>query len=158
MEFVTLPELSTPVSRVGLGGCPLGGHGWGPVDQRDLENAIRAAVGGGVNFFDTADIYGLGQSEQILSEVLGKAALTQQAAGQARDAANSWGHFLVYIRQLVSAKTELPESWLTQQEILAETITQWNEERWQKFPPEILKELPNAWPHAAETYQAAKAE
>ncbi|MCP5488462.1 MAG: hypothetical protein H7A43_07410 [Verrucomicrobia bacterium] len=95
---------------------------------------------------------------QFPVEVLGKAALTQQAAGQARDAANSWGHFLVYIRQLVSAKTELPESWLTQQEILAETITQWNEERWQKFPPEILKELPNAWPHAAETYQAAKAE
>ncbi|MEZ5942036.1 MAG: aldo/keto reductase [Planctomycetaceae bacterium] len=71
MEYVKLPEVASPVSRVGLGGCPLGGHGWGEVDDRNSVEAVRRAVDGGVNLFDTADIYGLGHSEQILSEALG---------------------------------------------------------------------------------------
>jgi len=71
MEFVNLPEFDIPVSRLGLGGCPLGGHGWGPVDDQELRDSIQTALDGGVNFFDTADIYGLGQSEEILSQSLG---------------------------------------------------------------------------------------
>jgi aryl-alcohol dehydrogenase-like predicted oxidoreductase len=71
MEFVTLPELETPVSRVALGGCPLGGHGWGHVDDADSIAAVRCAAEAGVNFFDTADVYGLGHSEELLAEALG---------------------------------------------------------------------------------------
>ena len=73
MEYQELPELDLPVSRLGLGGCPLGGHGWGPVDESQLRAAVRRALEAGVNLFDTADIYGLGQSEYLLSEALGKA-------------------------------------------------------------------------------------
>jgi len=60
------------VSSVGMGGCPLGGHGWGEVDDQNSIKAIHAALDLGVNFFDTADIYGLGHSEEVLAKALGE--------------------------------------------------------------------------------------
>jgi aryl-alcohol dehydrogenase-like predicted oxidoreductase len=60
------------VSRIGLGGCPLGGHGWGAdFDRGEAIQAVRAALERGVDFFDTADVYGLGRSEELLAEALG---------------------------------------------------------------------------------------
>jgi myo-inositol catabolism protein IolS len=56
---------------VAMGGCPIGGHGWGHVDDAESVAAVRRAVELGVNFFDTADVYGLGHSEQILAQALG---------------------------------------------------------------------------------------
>lgn len=70
IESIRLPELAEPVSRIALGGCPLGGHGWGAVDDTESVAAVRAAVDAGVTFFDTADIYGLGHSEELLSHAL----------------------------------------------------------------------------------------
>ena len=58
------------VSRLCMGGCPMGGHGWGIVQEKDLIDAVHAALDQGLNFFDTADTYGLGQSERTLSRGL----------------------------------------------------------------------------------------
>lgn len=71
MQTVPLPHSDLCVTRVGLGGCPLGGHGWGPVEHDRLVEAVHTALDHGVNHFDTADIYGLGASEQLLAEALG---------------------------------------------------------------------------------------
>lgn len=49
----------------------MGGYGWGDVQEKDLLNAIAAAIDNGINFFDTADTYGLGQSEITLAKGLG---------------------------------------------------------------------------------------
>lgn len=68
MEYVCLGDRK--VSRFGFGGCPLGGHGWGEIDERNLVEAINSAFDAGVTFFDTADVYGLGRSEELLGEVL----------------------------------------------------------------------------------------
>jgi len=46
-------------------------HGWGEVDVAEIKRAILGAHELGVNFFDTADCYGLGQSETLLGEALG---------------------------------------------------------------------------------------
>lgn len=54
-----------------MGGCPMGGYGWGSVREDELLAAIHAALDVGVNFFDTADTYGLGQSERTLAKGLG---------------------------------------------------------------------------------------
>lgn len=70
VESIRLPELAEPVSRIALGGCPLGKHGWGAVDDTESVAAVRAAVDAGVTFFDTADVYGLGHSEELLSRAL----------------------------------------------------------------------------------------
>lgn len=59
------------VSKICFGCEPLGGADWGKVDIGDISSAIDRALELGVNFFDTADVYGLGLSETRLSEILG---------------------------------------------------------------------------------------
>lgn len=71
MEYITLKNSDLRVSRVCMGGCPMGGHGWGIVQEQELVNAVHAALERGINFFDTADTYGLGQSERTLGRALG---------------------------------------------------------------------------------------
>lgn len=60
MEYITLKNSDLRVSRLCMGGCPMGGHGWGIVQEKDLIDAVHTALDQGVNFFDTADTYGLG--------------------------------------------------------------------------------------------------
>ena len=70
METIRLKGIDLPVSRLCTGGCPAGEYGWGNVDHQQIEGAIRRAFELGVNFFDTADAYGLGKSELNMGEVL----------------------------------------------------------------------------------------
>ncbi|MBV1877787.1 MAG: aldo/keto reductase [Pseudomonadales bacterium] len=54
-------------------GCePLGGTDWGTYDIKETRDAIAFAYGEGLNVFDTADIYGLGDSERELKKALGQ--------------------------------------------------------------------------------------
>lgn len=71
MEYITIKNSDLKVSRVCMGGCPMGGYGWGETQESELIGAVHAAVDGGINFFDTADTYGLGQSELTLGKALG---------------------------------------------------------------------------------------
>lgn len=71
MQFITINETDLMVSRIGLGGWSWGGSGWGRVDEGEVRRAIAASVDEGVNLFDTADVYGFGRSERVLSEGLG---------------------------------------------------------------------------------------
>lgn len=71
MEYITLKNSDLNVSRLCMGGCPMGGYGWGDVQDKELIDAIHAALDGGINFFDTADTYGLGHSEKVLAKGLG---------------------------------------------------------------------------------------
>lgn len=72
MEYKRLGLTDLGVSRVGFGGWAIGGHGWGTVEDYDSIRAIRKAYDLGVNFYDTADIYGFGHSEEILCKALGE--------------------------------------------------------------------------------------
>lgn len=71
MEYITLKNSDLKVSRICMGGCPMGGYGWGKVEENELISAVRASLDNGVNFFDTAETYGLGQSEITLGKALG---------------------------------------------------------------------------------------
>ena len=71
MEYITLRNSDLKVSRLCMGGCPMGGYGWGDVQEKELIDAVHAAIDNGINFFDTADTYGLGQSEKTLAKGLG---------------------------------------------------------------------------------------
>lgn len=71
MEYITLKNSVLRVSRLCMGGCPMGGYGWGIVEEQELIDAVHAALDRGINFFDTADTYGLGQSERTLGKALG---------------------------------------------------------------------------------------
>ncbi len=67
------------VSEIGFGAWAIGGGamigntaiGWGDADDEVSVTAIHAALDAGINFFDTADIYGLGHSEELLGKIIG---------------------------------------------------------------------------------------
>lgn len=71
MEYITLKNTDLTVSRLCMGGCPMGQYGWGDVQEQELLDAVNAAVDHGITFFDTADTYGLGKSEENLAKALG---------------------------------------------------------------------------------------
>lgn len=58
------------VSEVGIGLWAVSASEWGPADDEDSLDAIEAALGLGVNFFDTADVYGAGHSEELLGKAM----------------------------------------------------------------------------------------
>jgi aryl-alcohol dehydrogenase-like predicted oxidoreductase len=70
IESIYIPALNKIVSRLGFGCCPMGEHGWGITDEKELIEAVHTALDYGINFFDTADIYGIGVSEKVLSKAL----------------------------------------------------------------------------------------
>ncbi|MRJ76538.1 aldo/keto reductase [Aeromicrobium sp. SMF47] len=69
METRTLGRTGRDVSVVGLGTWQLGAD-WGDVDHDEALAVLDAAVEEGVTFFDTADVYGDGRSEQLIGEYL----------------------------------------------------------------------------------------
>ena len=71
MQKIQIKKTDLTVSALCMGGCPLGGYGWGDTVRQDLIDAVRCAIENGINFFDTADTYGLGESERTLAEALG---------------------------------------------------------------------------------------
>jgi aryl-alcohol dehydrogenase-like predicted oxidoreductase len=70
-EYSALVGSELRLSRVGFGCWAVGGHGYGVVDDGESISAIQQALSSGINFFDTADIYGFGHSEEVLSKGLG---------------------------------------------------------------------------------------
>lgn len=69
MEQRVLGRTGRSVSVIGLGTWQLGAD-WGEVSTADAHAVLDAAVDAGVNFFDTADVYGDGRSEQVIGEYL----------------------------------------------------------------------------------------
>lgn len=74
----TLGRSGIEVSAMGLGCWAIGGPfsegdtplGWGEVDDDESVRAIHAALDRGINFFDTANVYGAGHSERVLARAL----------------------------------------------------------------------------------------
>jgi len=80
MQYRQFGNTDMQVSEIGFGAWAIGGGamignvsiGWGDVDDRVSEQALKRAVDAGINFFDTADIYGLGHSEEMIGKFIGK--------------------------------------------------------------------------------------
>ena len=60
MEYITLKNSNLKVSRFQMGGCPMGGYGWGDTNEQDFLNAINLAIENGVTMI----------SEQKFAEML----------------------------------------------------------------------------------------
>ena len=68
MEYRELGRTGFRVSTISFGAWAIGGT-WGSVSDHDSMAALHRALDGGVNFFDTADVYGDGRSEQLLARL-----------------------------------------------------------------------------------------
>ena len=68
MNYRRLGNTELNVSEISFGTWAIGGS-WGNVSDDESKKALDYAIGEGVNFFDTADVYGAGHSEELLAEV-----------------------------------------------------------------------------------------
>jgi aryl-alcohol dehydrogenase-like predicted oxidoreductase len=68
MEYRALGRTGWKISASSFGAWAIGGT-WGPVDDAESMAALHQAVDLGVNFFDTADVYGDGRSERLLRQL-----------------------------------------------------------------------------------------
>jgi aryl-alcohol dehydrogenase-like predicted oxidoreductase len=95
MRYRQFGNTDLNVSEIGFGAWAIGGNamagntpiGWGPADDATSKKAIHAALDAGINFFDTADVYGLGHSEELLGNVLekGEAIIATKVGNVVRD-------------------------------------------------------------------------
>lgn len=70
MQRRSLGSSGFEISTIGLGTWAIGGHMWGGQDDAQSVEAIHAAVDHGVNWIDTAPIYGSGHSERVVGSAL----------------------------------------------------------------------------------------
>ena len=68
MNYRELGRTGWKVSTISFGAWAIGGA-WGPVDDEASMAALHRALDGGVNFFDTADVYGDGHSERLIARL-----------------------------------------------------------------------------------------
>jgi len=70
MKYKKLGLKGPKISTVGFGAWGISGRDWGKTDDKKSIKAIHAALDAGVNFIDTADVYGFGHSEELIRKVL----------------------------------------------------------------------------------------
>jgi aryl-alcohol dehydrogenase-like predicted oxidoreductase len=68
MNYRELGRTGWKISEISFGAWAIGGA-WGSVDDVESMAALRAAIDCGVNFIDTADVYGMGRSERLIAEL-----------------------------------------------------------------------------------------
>jgi aryl-alcohol dehydrogenase-like predicted oxidoreductase len=69
MEYRTLGRTGWKISPISFGSWGIGGTDWGNTDDKTSLEALNKAIDLGVNFIDTADVYGDGHSEQLIAQV-----------------------------------------------------------------------------------------
>jgi aryl-alcohol dehydrogenase-like predicted oxidoreductase len=71
VQKIKLKKTDLEISRIGLGTNAVGGHNlYSALDEEQGRALVREALSQGITFFDTADAYGLGRSEELLGEEL----------------------------------------------------------------------------------------
>jgi aryl-alcohol dehydrogenase-like predicted oxidoreductase len=103
MEYRQLGRTDMKVSAISFGAWAIGGT-WGPVQDEESMKALHSAVDAGVNFVDTADVYGDGRSERLVARLrrerkgetilvatkAGRRLPEQTPEGYSRENLNSW--------------------------------------------------------------------
>ncbi|HEY5003548.1 MAG TPA: aldo/keto reductase [Ktedonobacteraceae bacterium] len=69
MQYRALGRTGWNASEMGFGSWAIGGDAWGTTDDKEAIAALHKAIELGVNFIDTADVYGNGHSEQLVAQV-----------------------------------------------------------------------------------------
>ncbi len=124
---VTLGRTDMSISPVGFGAWAIGGF-WGEVDDEVSMRALHAAVDAGVNFIDTADVYGDGRSERLVAR------LRRERAGERIWVATKAGRRL---------PTQTPEGYSRQ------NLTEWIDRSLENLEMDAIDLLQLHCPHPA---------
>ncbi len=103
MQYRRLGRTGLDVSAIGFGAWAIGGS-WGAVDDEESMRTLHAAIDAGMNFVDTADVYGDGRSERLVARLrrerpgeriyigtkAGRRLPVQTAAGYTRENLAAW--------------------------------------------------------------------
>ncbi len=99
------------ISSIGFGAWAIGGEdwqfGWGPQDDTDSIAAIHAALDGGMNWIDTAAVYGLGHSEELVGKALQDRSDKPYVFTKA---GMTWGEDRKVVQTLTKIRTEVEQS------------------------------------------------
>jgi len=74
MQYTNLGKTGMKVSRLCLGMMSYGAKSWREwiLEEKEAEPFVQRALDAGINFFDTADVYSLGESEKVLGNLMKK--------------------------------------------------------------------------------------
>jgi aryl-alcohol dehydrogenase-like predicted oxidoreductase len=89
----------TSIAEVGLGTWQLGSADWGKVDEAESFRILDAYIGLGGNFIDTADVYGMSESESVIGRFLKtctKPVYVATKLGRRHDGTNGWPQNFTY--------------------------------------------------------------
>ena len=103
MKYREFSDLGWKVSEIGIG-CWAIGSEWGDVPEQDAKEALYTSIDSGINFFDTADVYGDGRSEKIIRDVLKNTkeqVYVATKAGRRLDPHNAEGYNLQNIESFI---------------------------------------------------------
>ena len=112
MKYRQLADTGVFVSELCLGAMTFGGRGqiWeriGGLDQTAVDSIVHRALDAGINFIDTANVYGAGESETMLGKALGsnrnKVVLATKVRGRMGNEANQVGLSRLHIQEAVEA-------------------------------------------------------
>jgi aryl-alcohol dehydrogenase-like predicted oxidoreductase len=113
MQYTQLGKTGTFVSRICLGAMTFGGpenpiaNAIGRLTRDDVDSVVSAAIDAGVNFVDTADVYGAGASETLLGEVLGprrkEIVLATKLSGRTGTGPNQVGQSRLHVMDALEA-------------------------------------------------------
>ncbi|WP_048062578.1 aldo/keto reductase [Caldivirga maquilingensis] len=78
MEYVSLGKTGLKISIIGLGAWQFGGDAWGPYEYQVAKTVISKAVEVGINFIDTAAVYGRGRSEEFVGRAIKELGIRDQ--------------------------------------------------------------------------------
>ena len=99
------------ITSIGFGAWAIGGgdwqYGWGPQDDADSIAAIRATLDAGINWIDTAAVYGLGHSEEIVGKALKE---TSEKPYLFTKAGMTWGEDRKIVQTLTKIRAEVEQS------------------------------------------------
>jgi len=69
MQYRELGRTGWKISEISFGAWAIGGDVWGKTDDAESMRALHSAIDAGVNFIDTADVYGDGHSERLVGRL-----------------------------------------------------------------------------------------
>ncbi|MEO9894723.1 aldo/keto reductase [Aurantibacter sp.] len=70
MQYNIIPNTDLKVSSIAIGTWAMGNDFWGNVDDKESIKAIHASLDAGINFIDTAPVYGAGHAEEVVAKAI----------------------------------------------------------------------------------------